>query len=177
MFWNLGIGVRQVWVDRSRLCGHASALRYSRDRRGRVGYAIACVAGLAAQSYLEPKLLWEDVLRSFGDFGISLADFLPPGELTDGEQLGVAIAVTKRVAILLNRPELKRQINALVPALMKHGVLLHRQVESILQALPESPAARRMSRELVEELELNRSEYVESARGYAPDFRWNPEAS
>ncbi len=173
MFWNAGFGVERVWVDRIRDCGHALPARQGKDRAGRVGYAVACIAGLAVQCYLEPTLLSGDVVRSYPDFRIALVEFLPVGALSDGEQLGVALALTRKVGAFLRGPEVKRQVYALVPSLLRHGCLLRQQVESLLQALPESRTARQKTRELIEELVREREQIVASARGYAPEFRWN----
>src|SRR5438552_5498015 len=118
MYWNLGIGVQRVWVDRQRHCGHVQGLRVGKGRSSRVSSAVACLAGLAAQYYLHPETRTREVVRSYTDFRYALVDFLPPGELTDGEQLGVALALTSEVAVLLKEPEIRKQIHALVPPLI-----------------------------------------------------------
>jgi hypothetical protein len=103
---------------------------------------------------------------------MALADFLPPCELTDGEQLGVALALLREVTALLKTPEIKRQIKTLVPPLLSAGCLLQHQVEKLLKPLPESAVGRRKSRELVANLERRRVEFASSAIGYAPEFSW-----
>src|SRR2546425_12760127 len=72
MYWNLGIGVQRVWVDRFRNCGHAQGLRTGKGRSSRVSLAVASVAGLAVQSYLHPEMRNRDVVRASTDFRLAL---------------------------------------------------------------------------------------------------------
>jgi hypothetical protein len=173
LFWNLGFGVEQVWIDRIRHCGHARAAQERPDRTSRIGYAVASVAGLAAQIYLEPEPTWQDTVRSFQDFRLALIDFLPPVPHTDGEQLGVALVLTKQTRVLLAVPELKKQIQSLVPPLLLRGCLLQREVNVILKGLPESPIARQKCKEFVTWLEQQREALIASQKGYAPEFSWD----
>lgn len=174
LYWNLGFGVRQVRLDAVNDCGHAQPQRNPKDRFSRIARAVACVGGLAAHSFLGPRLEWEDLCRSRTDVWRALALFLPPGELTEGEQLEVAIRLTGRVAGLLGAPELHSQIKSLVPPLLETGYLFEFQVEKRLRGLSGSPAARRRCREFVSQLVQERAELVQRAKGAYPDFQWPP---
>jgi hypothetical protein len=172
LLWNLGLGVQWILVDRVRCCGKVQPLNHPKDRVSRIGKAVGSVAGLAAHSFLEPSMEWEDVWRCQEDLQRALAFFLPPCELTDGEQLGVALALTRRVVALLDTSEVRKQIENLVRPLLRDGRLYQSQIHSRLQKLPASAVARRKCREFVTALECERHELIRSAQGYAPEFRW-----
>ena len=172
LHWNFGFGVQYVFVDRVRCCGHVQPSHHARGRLPRISRAIGRVAGLAAHSFVEEKLTWEDVWRAHVDLENALADFLPLGDHTDGERLGVAVALVRRVALLLHTPEIKKQIDVLVTPLLAQGRLFQTQVHSRLNSLPETPAARKTCRSFALALEKDREQIVRKAAGYAPEFRW-----
>jgi hypothetical protein len=177
MQWNLGFGVERIWIDRIRDCGHSQPARSLTGRDGRIANAIVCVAGLAAQDILSPGLDTADIVRSFRDFQMALCDFMTTERLTEGEQLGLAIALTTRAVPLVRSNAVRTQIACLAPPLVKSGCLLGHHVGRLLGQLPESAEAKHLCRGFVEELIRDRDGLLASITGIAPEFRWRgPEA-
>jgi hypothetical protein len=170
--WNLGFGVRWIVVDRTTYGGKVMPQRSCRTRFERVGAAVGSVAGLAAQSLLQPRMESEDLARSRTDLRRCAGYLASHLNLTDGEQLALAITLTRQAVPLLHTPEVRKQLEKLVRPLIRDGRMFEAQVHSTLHRLPVSVAARRRCRSFVSSLEPTVEELIESAAGHYSDFRW-----
>jgi hypothetical protein len=170
--WNLGFGVRWIVINRSTSAGKAMAARLYKSRFERVGAAVVNVAGLAAQSLLQPRMEGIDLARSRTDLRRCATYLASDRALTDGEQLALALHVTRRVVPLLHAAEIQKQLQKLVGPLLRDGRMFEAQVHGVLQRLPASLAARRRCRSFVADLEGQVHELVRGAAGRHPNFDW-----
>jgi hypothetical protein len=170
--WNLGFGVIHIVVDRKRFCGKVQPRRGPKNRFERVADAVTMVAGLAAHSYVEPTMTWKDICCSLVDLSRAAPLYAVNSALTDGEQLGLGLALTRKVVVLIEAPEVRKQIESLTKPLLRDGRMFQAQIHARLEQHPATPAAKRRCREFVREVEAQHDEILARVAGFAPEFRW-----
>ena len=163
--WQLGFGVKMVWLDRVKHCGHMKPLRRVKGRAGKVGHAVLMCAGVAFQAAVDGEEDAELLHRCHDDLRRSLITLEIPTDLMDGEQFAVAVRLVQRTRRLMESPAVRRQVRSIARPLMRDGCLLARQVDALLKNHTDTPAVARTCRDFVEELASEIDSIVSSARG------------
>src|SRR5687768_9152976 len=170
--WHLGFGVRMVWLDRVRHCGHMTPLREVRSPSGKVGRAVLLCAGVAYQAAVDGEENAGLLLRCHDDLRRSLITLEIPNDLTEGEQFAIAVQLVLRTRKLMESPVVQRQVRSIARPLMRDGCLLGRQLDALLKSHPDTPSVTKSCRDFVEELASEIDSIVFSARGCSDEFRW-----